>query len=781
MFGIALAHYREALDKRSVLDFSDVLERAVALVRQMDEFSQSRFRLESRYHHVLVDEFQDTSRAQWELVSLLVQAWGEGSGLPSHPSIFIVGDRKQSIYRFRDAEVAVLEDAGRHIEALRPGASPRRAITRSFRAVPELLAFVNDLFAEVAQSSAPGPGAGRPDEGGSGRRSLGEGGHFTYGERDRFPIDPSLDTRRSPALGINVGDEPEECAAAVAAEIDRILREDSVRDRKTGAPRRARPGDIGILFRSRVSHREFERALELRNIPVYVYKGLGFFDADEIKDVTALLRFLANPHSDLRAAAFLRSRFIRISDAGLAALAPDFASALLDSAPPQAAERLQEEDRQVLFQARRYLAAAMPLVDRIPPADLLEQLLPDMAYAYELRGPRRDQAWENLKKMRGLVRRIQNRGYATLARIADYIDALSAGDESNAVIEALDSVNLMTVHASKGLEFPIVFLVNLAKGASGPPLPVRVIADGDEGEPSVSVGPFTSDADELERGREKHELRRLLYVAVTRARDRLYLSSVLKKGKIAPGPGSLAEVLPASIKELFERAATAFDACPTIAWTGESGHSFELRVVRGAGADGTADADPNARRPIRPFVPAVAAAATRERTAVTEWLEMSQGADGADAERRAAAALTGRLVHRLFQFAHLAPAGDDAQAAFARALLRPDERASLVDAGAVVADALAAWRALRARPDVSAKLSGTRHFEVPFSFARAGAGVILRGTIDCLVERDDGTVVVVEVKTGGRDPQHERQLAVYVDAARAVFPSRRIEGLLLYP
>jgi len=70
---------------------------------------------------------------------------------------------------------------------------------------------------------------------------------------------------------------------------------------------------------------------------------------------------------------------------------------------------------------------------------------------------------------------------------------------------------------------------------------------------------------------------------------------------------------------------------------------------------------------------------------------------------------------------------------------------------------------------------------VPFSFARAGAGVILRGTIDCLVERDDGTVVVVEVKTGGRDPQHERQLAVYVDAARAVFPSRRIEGLLLYP
>ena len=126
MFAIALEQYRGALEERSVLDFSDVLEKALALLRQMDEFAQSRFRLESRYHHVLVDEFQDTSRAQWELVSLLIQSWGEGAGLATRPSIFIVGDRKQSIYRFRDAEVAVLHQAARHIEALRPASHPRR-------------------------------------------------------------------------------------------------------------------------------------------------------------------------------------------------------------------------------------------------------------------------------------------------------------------------------------------------------------------------------------------------------------------------------------------------------------------------------------------------------------------------------------------------------------------------------------------------------------------------------------------------------------------------------
>ena len=115
---------------------------------------------------------------------------------------------------------------------------------------------------------------------------------------------------RGPALGLSVADDPAVCAAAVADEIARMLREETVRDRKTGVARAARPGDIAILFRSRASHREFEHELEARGIPTYVYKGLGFFDADEIKDVTALMRYLADPSSDLRAAAFLRSRFV---------------------------------------------------------------------------------------------------------------------------------------------------------------------------------------------------------------------------------------------------------------------------------------------------------------------------------------------------------------------------------------------------------------------------------------------------------------------------------------
>jgi hypothetical protein len=126
--------------------------------------------MQARYHHVLVDEFQDTSRLQWRLVELLIDAWGEGEGIAEAPtSIFVVGDRKQSIYRFRHAEVTLLDEAARRIGALRGRRGVRQAITASFRAVPELLAFVNATAHELQST-----------------QDLDE--RFTYGEADRFDI-----------------------------------------------------------------------------------------------------------------------------------------------------------------------------------------------------------------------------------------------------------------------------------------------------------------------------------------------------------------------------------------------------------------------------------------------------------------------------------------------------------------------------------------------------------------------------------------------------------------
>ena len=128
-------------------------------------------------------------------------------------------------------------------------------------------------------------------------------------------------------LGLVATDSLQASADAVAAEIDRFLKEATVRDRH-GPPRAAKPDDVAILFRARAGHQVYEAALEKRGIRTYVYKGLGFFDAPEVQDLQALLRFLARPESNLRAAEFLRSRFVRLSDAALAALAPDLSAAV---------------------------------------------------------------------------------------------------------------------------------------------------------------------------------------------------------------------------------------------------------------------------------------------------------------------------------------------------------------------------------------------------------------------------------------------------------------------
>jgi ATP-dependent helicase/nuclease subunit A len=322
VYAIALRLYRKALADHDRLDFAEALERAVALLERMDEFARSRYRLESRYHHVLVDEFQDTSRLQWTLVGLLVQAWGEGAGLvheaPVAPSIFVVGDRKQSIYRFRDADVTLFDEASGFIAALRPGSAPRRAIVRSFRSRPEILAFVNDLCGAMA-------GEPRADA-------------FRYGEDDRFPVPSAAAAPGGEgALGLVVAADPVSAAEGAAAEIARLLGQGVVvRDRDDGTARPVRPGDIAILFRARESHRPFERALEAQGIPTYVYKGLGFFEADEIQDLSVLIRWLAAPASTLRTAALLRSRLVRLSDPALALLAPDLPAAVCGASKPAA-------------------------------------------------------------------------------------------------------------------------------------------------------------------------------------------------------------------------------------------------------------------------------------------------------------------------------------------------------------------------------------------------------------------------------------------------------------
>ena len=174
-------------------------------------------------------------------------------------------------------------------------------------------------------------------------------------------------------------------AEAIAGEIETLIRQGAtIRDRNTGVRRPVGPGDIGILFRTRESHSLFEAALARRAIPYYVYKGLGFFDADEIKDVLAIISYLADPGSDLRAAALLRSRVVRLSDEGLKRLAPGLASALTGALPASAAQ-LPPDDRDRLLLARQSVPAWIDAADQVPPSEILDRVLNESAYAIELK------------------------------------------------------------------------------------------------------------------------------------------------------------------------------------------------------------------------------------------------------------------------------------------------------------------------------------------------------------------------------------------------------------
>jgi ATP-dependent exoDNAse (exonuclease V) beta subunit len=487
---------------------------------------------------------------------------------------------------------------------------------------------------------------------------------------------------------------------------------------------------------------------------------------------------------------------VRLSDRGVRLVAPRAEAVLSGAEPPP--DGLSAEDRGVLGQLRVSLADWLPLVDRVPPSELLDRIVADAAYAFELRGARRPQARENLKKIRAMARRLQNRGYATMARVAEHLARLSAGDESNAAVDALDSVNLMTVHAAKGLEFPIVFVTNLHRGTGGHGDPVVIVPARAGGRQLVSVGGSLPEADDALRERDREETKRLLYVAVTRARERLYLGAVLKDGRFQAKAGSLGEVLPASLRDAFARAATGG---VSVEWRPENGSARLLGVAQpdaGGSPSPMADRDDAAVAPATPIVdvePLIDTIGDRHEAAAAYARSLAPGFTGepgvpADEPMGVDPALVGTIVHRLFQVSgHGASRDTDWLAERARAFAAGRDDVVGSNSAEVVAFAVEAFLRLRRRTDVASLVDdAVCEYELPFSLrleAPDGGGptgppVVIRGSIDCLARRPDGTVTVLELKTGRRRDWHQHQLDLYVRATRCLFPGVAVEGRLVY-
>jgi ATP-dependent exoDNAse (exonuclease V) beta subunit len=379
---------------------------------------------------------------------------------------------------------------------------------------------------------------------------------FQYREGDHFPISDRDDTLRP--VGLAAASELSTVAAAVADEVVRVLTEEG-----------RQPKDVAILFRSRASYQIYERALVERGVPAYVYRGLGFFDSAEMRDIEALIRYLAEPGSELRAAELARSRFVGISDAGLVRMATGrtrrIASWLSGGDIPSGLP-LARDDEQAVDRAHAHVRTWLGWVDRVPPADLLERILSDTDYAASFVDD--DQSWENLKKVLEIVRRAQNRGYLTLSRLADYLANARTEEESPAVLEAVDAVNLMTVHASKGLEFDTVFLVNMHQHTRQDTSLPRIIELPD-GRIEVSALASIATGNHLPNRVEEEE-KRLLYVALTRARRNLVLSMVTS-GETET-ERSFARLLPESLYAGLRRAGETGE--PEIVW-----HGHPLRVI----------------------------------------------------------------------------------------------------------------------------------------------------------------------------------------------------------
>lgn len=555
-----LSYYEQMKSVRRVQDFSDLEWQASRLMQDEMSASYLQARLDARYKHILIDEFQDTNPLQWQIL----QGWLSGYGADSDkPTIFLVGDPKQSIYRFRRADARLFEVV-KEVLQRNFGASVQ-SYDETRRNSPGVLNAVNATFEPLALIGYPYRHQethwvnehGQPVGGQAFCLPLIPYSNLTQSWEDRealvkpIPESRNLDAKQQHYLE----------AIRVAKLMLVWQREQRVIEEKAGkkTTRAPRWDDYLILVRTKTYLLELERAFRELGIPLNSPRQGGLLQTLEADDLAALLEVLLTPTHDMALAQVLRSPIFRATDACLTSLMHLSRTATDRKLSWWDAMALSTDVE--LIRAKEMLQVWMDLSKKIPVHDLLDQIYAQgdvrRLYAQAVPEVERSRVLANLDEFLRLALDADGGRYPSLNRFILELKRLKKGaqeespdeGESSEIEELTDdetqiqegsqsgAVNVMTIHGAKGLEAPFVFVLDanqVPKSRDG----VGLVVDWEPHESSPSlVLPFSKDfrtqmiEDALEREESisKTEYLNLLYVAMTRAKQNLVISGVQKK------------------------------------------------------------------------------------------------------------------------------------------------------------------------------------------------------------------------------------------------------------
>jgi ATP-dependent helicase/nuclease subunit A len=506
----AQARFSSLKRRRALVDFNDLEEMTERLLATSDEVCR-RYNDAERglIRALMIDEFQDTSPVQKRILWPLA---------PRSEEVFIIGDAKQSIYRFRGADVSVFHDAR---EEFTSSGGREVGLLACFRAHHRLVSFVNYVFPSIFTVES------RHDTPYQEMKASREAAHSRPAVEIHFIVQG-----RDAEEKLDAGKMRQAEARLIARRIEEIIAGDEIISDEKGRLRKAAHGDFALLFQASTYFEIYEQALADAGIPYVTTAGRGFYDRQEIIDLSNLLGFLASPIDDLRLAAALRSPLFALSDETLLRLR--LARRPLWDALRDESLAIAEDEMDAVAFARRALARLRQIAGRASASDVLLSALEETGYLATLMMlPHVARRAANVEKFVEQARALPR---LTLPEIVDRIEDLKFREarEGEAAIEESGAVRIMTVHKAKGLEFPIVWIVD-ASYAGGRDrdivtahpefgLAIDVRSEADE-----NVKPAYFEMIKLmENRKEQSEKKRLFYVAATRAQDHLAISGTVR-------------------------------------------------------------------------------------------------------------------------------------------------------------------------------------------------------------------------------------------------------------